>query len=85
MGMLLRMSGGPRRPAAGVGQRGQSIGNTLGEIGLTTAAKSKRIVAELPGPVKLAIRELAIYVRFGNVLVGAKLRGVYGGAMEDNE
>jgi len=68
-----------------VGQRGQSIGNTLGGIGLTTAAKSGRIVAVLSDPVKRANRELAIYVRFGNVLVGAKLRGVYGGAMEDNE
>jgi hypothetical protein len=39
------------------------------------AAKSGRIVAALPDPVKHAMWELAIYARFGNTFVRAKLCG----------
>jgi hypothetical protein len=54
-----------------MGQGVRSIGDSLGKTGLATAAKSGRIVAMLPDPVKHAIWRLAIHARLDNVIAGA--------------
>ena len=67
--MLLRMNGRPHRPAVGWVSAGDPSALVWGN-GLATAAKSSRIVAAHPDPVKHAVRELAFYVRFGNAIAG---------------